>query len=200
MSQKTKIFLILLGLVVLLLAGFELYAKQQRAQEAFEQDKVRFTQINKQLATTYAAISNKIGKPDTVSIERGCAYGALKYARGDLNCGIGYKFAYGVHSEAAADQQAKILYLVVKRDPAYKIGYSEVNNPDDVNGGFFARFIDNNEAACDLKYFNSTGDEFNGVDGPGYNLRPVDAPYVAEYWFGCTSGVTKAVYQIEKNS
>lgn len=199
-TTKRKISIVFLGAMILV-AGLLVYratVHHAQTEKQFKQDKVRFAQTEKDMADAYAAIVQTAGQPYETKLSKGCAYGALKYARGPLGCMITRIVAYDANSMSESKIQGERVlatinghYGFAKGEPHF--GLSDLNQ----QSGQFTLYLDDvNELGCSLTHDTYSLDEYNSF---GKNLSSLQrnyiAPYVSVYSLRCDRNVPKAIYE-----
>lgn len=85
------------ALITTVIFGTLLFKNHQNnlaADSAFQADKTRFAQVEKDMQTAYDAIVTAVGKPDKEESGKSCSYTSRKFEQGDLRCAITYRFQY----------------------------------------------------------------------------------------------------------
>jgi hypothetical protein len=200
-TTKRKISLIFLGIGVLVagLLVFRATVHHEQTEKQFKQDKVRFAQTEKDMADAYAAIVQTAGQPYETKITKGCGYGALKYARGTLNCGIGYSVTYGILDVSGGKEMTLRILDAVSNVKGYvlqnTIPYEKVNLVDVLE----ADLISPNAMSCTFNYDIYNKDTYNNNIISIKNKKTSSA-MVAVYGFICNGGAAKPLYPLSNTN
>lgn len=105
-DKKTKLTIALLIVAVLVcsLAGYmtyDRYQQRQSDQRAFEADKTRFAQIEKDVEQVRAKLASKLQSGDEATITKSCDHSSAKFEEGDLMCGV---YLHVTYMDKAADK------------------------------------------------------------------------------------------------
>lgn len=201
-SRKKTIWIVVAALLITLICFFGIRAliHHQQTEAAYKVDKVRFAATEKDLNTAYDAIVAKLGKPYETGHSHVCAYGALEYARGTLNCAIAYQMIYGTKSVANGKALTIAMYNSIRGQYGFSADVFQIpSQTDQIKETFSADFTGTNGMGCSIDYTIWSKQDFNGVvaKAHGYKTYTGQSPKVAVYSFGCNRDVLKALYKIE---
>lgn len=189
---------VVIAVVVLFFAGRTAY-NFVRTQITYRQDKERFAETEKDMQSAYNAIVAKVGKPYETKVSKGCSYGALKFQRGPLSCGIGYNLVFGAENPNLA--RSTVLDVFDTTNGMFGFREAEYTIPSDrdkITNSFTAYFDNRNNMSCSIDYNLWSKEKFNNVIGPAEASRSINtSPYVILYSFGCNRDTPKAVYAID---
>lgn len=167
----------------------------------FSKDKKNFAQVEKNMAAALSSISQAAGQPYEIKTEKGCGYGALKFARGPLGCTIAYTFAFSVSNPEESRQNGELVYRAI----AGKFGFSEgfisygLSSLSEESGQFEFH-TSSNGLGCDLRHDPYTAADYNIFGRQTIRLQRNTATYMSSYSFECTRTVPRALYTIEKST
>lgn len=202
-KQKWLNLLKIVLLIVVLYFSGRTVLHYVQTQITYRQDKVRFAQTESDMNDAYNAIVKAVGKPYETKISKGCAYGALKYARGPLGCGIGYSLIYGTESTDTGRALTNGIFSSIDG----KFGFSSARNTTpynmtDIQNAFTADYSSRNKLACELNYYLWSKKDFNEIVAKAdtYKTYTSNDDKVAVYSFGCNRDVPRAIYNIESST
>lgn len=204
--SKKKIVLVVLGVLVLSFGGYfavRAYIHHRQTEATYKVDKVRFAATEKDMDAAYAAIVKTAGKPYQTGKTHVCSYGALKFARGPLSCGIAYQMIYGIEDMESGKSLTGTIYAIFNGNYGFTQGSYRV--PDQLSQAqtrFSAALNNPYGYECELNYEIWSKANFNSfvAEADGYKHYEGTSPNLAVYSFGCNHYVPKALYPIDKST
>ncbi|MEO6760777.1 MAG: hypothetical protein ABI220_00155 [Candidatus Saccharimonadales bacterium] len=200
-SKKKYIIYGLIIIVALLAAAFFIrtYRHDKLVDKQFAADKIRFAQTENDMADAYAAIVSSAGQPYETSVTRGCAYGALKFARGPLGCTVTYAFSYSVDSLSESADNGRLAFEIIDG----KFGFSKGSLHNGISeiaqqGGVYFSFLDSiHKLGCSFDHDTYEPSDYNSFGKPS-SLHKDATIYMSTYIFECERDTPRAVYFIYK--
>lgn len=202
---RKKIILIISAVAVLVLIcffGIRAFVHHQQTEATYQRDKVRFATTEKDMDSAYAAIVKTVGKPYETKKTKGCGYGALKYARGPLSCGISYAFSYETNSRADSKQIGQKMLKVVNRNYGFSngepnYGISELAR----ESGQYIEYLKNSDGmSCELNFDTYDKEMFNSMYDLDGLVRDARSNVVSVVSIGCNDYTPKPFYKLDKST
>lgn len=202
-SRKKTIWIVVAALLITLICFFGIRAliHHQQTEAAYKVDKVRFAATEKDLNTAYDAIVAKLGKPYETRINKGCSYGALKYARGPLSCGYGYTFSYGVSSRTEGKVIGDKIIGLLNGNYNFSKGVVDYGSSElAIESGQYVVYLHNTYGlSCEIKHDVYAKKDFNGY----YNLdglkQDANTSFISVSNVSCNGYTPKPLYMLDKS-
>jgi len=183
--------LIIGGVVVSLANSAE--QRNQRAEARFAADKARFTQVEADMDEAYAAIVAAVGAPVREESSKSCSHVALKFEEGQLNCGVGRTFIYGVANFGDAFANYLKMREIVEALSSFTLVTSSVDSSFDAQSvnerGTAVNFDGLEGVACRLRFRTH-----NPAMEPDY--RDVKTVLAVEYGLSCLQDMERPIYPL----
>ena len=197
------VFVVLFGLVCYF--SGRTYLRHQHTEAVYQQDKIRFAGAEKDMAAAYSAVVTSVGQPYETKITKGCGYGALKFARGPLSCGISYDYSYGTNSRADSKILGQKILAVINATPGFSNSHISYGNGDyaQEGGQYTEDFQDSNGLDCELVFNPYDGDSYNSavrLSRFGEQSKLITTSFAPMTRLVCNRYTPKALYPIDKRT
>lgn len=190
--------LAIVGVIVLVAAaGAAFIWHRHQADEAaknrvFQVDKAKFAQLEPEMQTAYDAMIAAAGKPDKHGESKNCSHVSLKYAQGQLNCGIAYNFIYGVDDIGQAYDLSAKLNGVLDGGGIFKLDKASSVDALDLKSNrtqtIRMKANEPTQSNCEFAFtFNTSSLEL---------YKGIDHKYVNDFFFTCNRDTAKPVYTL----
>ncbi|MEO6760778.1 MAG: hypothetical protein ABI220_00160 [Candidatus Saccharimonadales bacterium] len=203
-SKKKYIIYGVIVVVAFLAAAFFIrtYQHDRLVDKQFAADKIRFAQTENDMADAYAAIVKSAGQPYETSVTRGCAYGALKFARGPLGCMINYGFAYSVNNSSEGKINGQLVHGIIDGHFGFSKGSTMYGIAELAQqAGEYGDFLDSiHGLGCTLDHNTYAPDDYNSFGRVSSGLHKDTTTYMSTFYFLCEKNTPRAIYEIQKSA
>ena len=192
-SRKLMIVLLVIGLAALISLALIYRTQQEHKRQQAAQltaDKAAFATVETQMAKTYAAIVASAGKPEKSELSKDCGRPNLKFATGNINCTVTYRFNYTEKDPATAYEHLKGVQDAISASMFLEPVSSKLTDKFDQS----SQFSSLQSIGIDLRGGVGVHCGINLKYGPYVN-DPVTKPY-SKYSLECSKPVNVRVYTL----